>query len=411
MFSDTLHCHFFLLTFRLPLPVTKCCPVLWSQQYDFSLEKRSVRWGLDLAEAKAAEARAKEAADKQEAEDRERLAQAQDIDGKKRPSVPDDQDLLPPALNPVLAGLSHNAILTPLPAPSLGPRMTQPSTPQQHSLNLADFEREEDPFDKLELKTLDDKEELRSILQSQTQPLPPPSTSPPEVSQRASGSRDNSPSPPSTNTTSLTAKPGSAHKPNGLVALLDMNSLGRVGYETDERPCNIRSLTFPKLSDSSEPGLTRYSQLHAPVPAPRQSLPNGSPTVIAKSQIVIAPEPPCNTKSGAPKLVSSMSRPDFYKAGLYFVVRDRKKETKHALSFSHQVGTGSGSTGLPCGGALLSMTPSERQCVETLVGMGYSYEGVLRAMQRQGQNVEQVRPPSCYTAQKPGFLVYPPPNI
>lgn len=41
------------------------------------------------------------------------------------------------------------------------------------------------------------------------------------------------------------------------------------------------------------------------------------------------------------------------------------------------------------------MTPSERQCVETLVGMGYSYEGVLRAMQRQGQNVEQVRPLSC----------------
>lgn len=37
------------------------------------------------------------------------------------------------------------------------------------------------------------------------------------------------------------------------------------------------------------------------------------------------------------------------------------------------------------------MTPSERQCVETLVGMGYSYEGVLRAMQRQGQNVEQVK--------------------
>lgn len=39
------------------------------------------------------------------------------------------------------------------------------------------------------------------------------------------------------------------------------------------------------------------------------------------------------------------------------------------------------------------MTPSERQCVETLVGMGYSYEGVLRAMQRQGQNMEQVRLP------------------
>lgn len=290
------------------------CSVFWSQQYDFSLEKRSVRWALDMAEAKAAKARAQEAADKMEAENRERLAQAQDNDGKRGQSVTDDQDLLPPALNPVLAGLSHNAILTPLPAPSLGPRKTQPSTPQQHSLNLADFEREEDPFDKLELKTLDDKEELRSILQSQTQPLPPPSASPPEVSQRPSGSRDNSPSPPSTNTSSLTAKPGSTHKPNGLVAMLDMNSLGRAGYETDERPCNIRSLTFPKLSDSSEPELARYSQLHAPIPTPRQSLPNGSPTVIAKSQIVIAPGPSCNTKSGAPKLVSSMMCPDYYKA-------------------------------------------------------------------------------------------------
>lgn len=292
-------------------PLPTLVPIPRSQQYDFSLEKHSVRWGLELAEAKAAEARAQEAAAKQEAENRERLAQAQETDGKKAQSAADDQDLLPPALNPVLAGLSHNAILTPLPAPSLGPRKTQPSTPQQHSLNLADFEREEDPFDKLELKTLDDKEELRSILQSQTQPLPPPSVSPPEVSRRGSGSRENSPSPPSTNT-SLTAKAGFTHKPNGLVALLDMNSVGRAGYDADERPCNIRSLTFPKLSDSSEPEPTRYSPLPAPVPAPRHNLPNGSPPAIAKNQIVIAPEPPCSTKSGTPKLVSLMSRTDLH---------------------------------------------------------------------------------------------------
>lgn len=72
----------------------------------------------------------------------------------------------------------------------------------------------------------------------------------------------------------------------------------------------------------------------------------------------------------------------------------------------YQANTGSVSTGLPCGGALLSMTPSERQCVETLVGMGYSYEGVLRAMQRQGQNVEQVRTPFQHNAQKSGFPAY-----
>lgn len=88
-----------------------------------------------------------------------------------------------------------------------------------------------------------------------------------------------------------------------------------------------------------------------------------------------------------------------------------RKIPKRSPLFSHQASTGSGSTGLPCGGALLSMTPSERQCVETLVGMGYSYEGVLRAMQRQGQNVEQVRPPSHHRAQKSGNLVNSLPNI
>ncbi|XP_031133310.1 ubiquitin-associated protein 1 [Sander lucioperca] len=357
--------------FRCPakvgLPVGFCLPdcgsLLMVSQYDFSLEKRSVRWGVELAEARAAEARAEEAAAKQEAESRECLAQAQDIDGdggKKRRSAAEDQDLLPPALNPVLAGLSHNAILTPLPAPSLGPRKIQPSTPQLHSLNLADFEREEDPFDKLELKTLDDREELRNILQSQPQPQPqpPPSVSLPEVSQIGPVSRGNSPSPPSTNT-SLTAKPGYTHKPNGLVALLDMDRVGqpgRTGFDTDDRPCNIRSLTFPKLCDSGDPLPVRYSPIPAPIPASRQNLPNGSPPTIPKTQVIVAPEPTSHTKSGAPKPANP----------------------------------GSGTAGLPCGGALLSMTPSERQCVETLVGMGYSYEGVLRAMQRQGQNVEQV---------------------
>nr|XP_046240365.1 ubiquitin-associated protein 1 [Scatophagus argus]XP_046240366.1 ubiquitin-associated protein 1 [Scatophagus argus]XP_046240367.1 ubiquitin-associated protein 1 [Scatophagus argus] len=355
--------------FRCPakvgLPVGFCPPdcgsLLVDTQYDFSLERRSVRWGVELAEARAAEARAQEAAAKQEADSKECLAQAQDIDGtggKKPGSAAEDQDLPPPALNPVLAGLSHDAILTPLPAPSLGPRKTQPSTPQLHNLNLADFEREEDPFDKLELKTLDDKEELRNILQSQSQPLAPPSVSPPEVSQTKSASRGNSPSPPSTNT-SVIAKPGFTHKPNGLVALLDMDKVGhpgRAGFDTDERPCNIRSLTFPKLSDSGDPEPVKYSLLPTPIPAPRHNLPNGSPPVLPKTQVIVAPEPPSHTKSGAPKIANP----------------------------------GSGTAGLPCGGALLSMTPSERQCVETLVGMGYSYEGVLRAMQRQGQNVEQV---------------------
>ncbi|XP_038133768.1 ubiquitin-associated protein 1 [Cyprinodon tularosa] len=346
--------------FRCPakvgLPVGFCMPdykaVLADTKYDFTLERRSIRWGMDLADARAAAVRAEEAAAKQEAESRESVSG--DIDGgggNNLRSAAEDQDLPPPALNPVLAGLSHNAILTPLPAPRLGPRISQDNTPQPQNLNLADFEREEDPFDKLELKTLDDKEELRNILQSQ----PPPSVSPP---QQGSVSRGNSPSPPGTNT-SISSKPGFAHKPNGLVALLDIDKVGhpgRAGLETDDRPCNIRSLTFPKLSDSGEPESIKRSPASEPIPSPRRNLPRFHPPSLPKTQVIIAPEPPSHIKGGTPKPTNP----------------------------------GTGSTGLPCGGALLSMTPSERQCVETLVGMGYSYEEILRAMQRQGQNVEQV---------------------
>ncbi|KAM5328251.1 ubiquitin-associated protein 1 isoform 4-T7 [Glossophaga mutica] len=39
---------------------------------------------------------------------------------------------------------------------------------------------------------------------------------------------------------------------------------------------------------------------------------------------------------------------------------------------------------------LQTLSPSERQCVETVVNMGYSYECVLRAMKKKGENIEQI---------------------
>lgn len=349
--------------FRCPakvgLPVGFCLPdcgsVLSDLEYDFSLERRSVRWGRELADARAADARAEEAAAaaRQEAETQDGLTQDTDNRDGKGPGGK-DHDPPPPALNPVLAGLSHNDILTPLPAPSLGPKKTPPSTPQVHSLNLADFEREEDPFDKVELKTLDDKEELRTILQSQPQPLAPPSVSPPESAPMQAGSHGNA----LTNTnTSHPVKPGFVHKPNGFVSLMDMEGgggPGRGGLDLDDRPCNIRSLTFPKLSEpgDSEPGPIGYHPL--PFPVPRRNVVNGSPPAFPQTHVIVSPDPPSHPKNGAPKQ------------------------------------TNPGLGGLPCEGALVSLTQSERQCVETIVGMGYSYEGVLRAMQKQGQNVEQV---------------------
>uniref|UniRef100_A0A3P8VW72 Ubiquitin associated protein 1 n=1 Tax=Cynoglossus semilaevis TaxID=244447 RepID=A0A3P8VW72_CYNSE len=342
---------------KVGLPVGFCLPdcrsLLINTEYDFSLERRSVQWGLELANAEKKAAML-------EAEARDCSDQAQDNDGGgENTTMPatDNQDPPPPALNPVLVGLSHNAILTPLPAPSLGPRKTQPSTTHLHNLNLADFEREEDPFDKLELKTLDDKEELRNILQSQPQPQPPSSVS-------ESGSRANSPSPPSA-ITSHQSKTGFSHKPNGLVDLLNMDRVGhpgRAGLEVDDRPCNIRSLTFPKLSDSGDPEPLRYSKLPVPIPAFSENLSNGGPPTIPKTHVIIASE----------------SQTQQFRIG-------------NNVFCLFQANTGLGSSSLPCGGALLSMTPNERQCVETLVGMGYSYEDVLRAMQRQGQNIEQVR--------------------
>ncbi|KAK7877823.1 hypothetical protein WMY93_031531 [Mugilogobius chulae] len=321
--------------FRCPakvgLPVGFCLPdssLLLGAQYDFSLERRSVQWGLELAEARAAQARAEEVVRGQreaESSPGEESEPGCPADGTQQPP-----QQLPPALNPVLAALSHNAILTPLPAPSMCPRSSQPA-PAHHSLDLTDFEREEDPFDKLELKTLDDKEELKSILQSQPQPQPQPQPfSQPEGGQARAGTAPRRPS-------GAAQGKAFAHKPNGLVAV-------------DDRPCNIRSLSFPKLSDSEQPLAPPPLRQATP---PSTWLPNGSPQRTQRGEVIVEP---ALSKSGNAKPVNSVSC----------------------------------GAGLPCGGALLSMTPAERQCVETLVGMGYSYEGVLRAMQKQGQNVEQV---------------------
>ncbi|TRY95138.1 hypothetical protein DNTS_003850 [Danionella cerebrum] len=327
-----------------------CSAILSDFQYDFSLEQRTVEWGEELAKARQAEARATEATRQAAETNRQTVSQEADVGlvgGKKARPSDEQQDIFPPALNPVLAGLRHNDILTPLPAPTFGSLRPAPSSQVPQSLNLADFEREEDPFDKLELKTLDDKEELRSILQSQ----PQSSVSPPPLSEQ----------PPSSpcSTHPEPAKAVHFHKPNGLVALLDLELGGVVGGRIDsERPCNIRSLTFPKLSDPGDsPSETPVSFYPA---APAGSLPNGTPPSLHRTTLsnttILPQEQPAHPQNGTPK----QSKP--------LLVATRP----------------------PASTILVGLSPSERQCVETIVGMGYSYEGVLKAMQKQGQDVEQV---------------------
>lgn len=251
-----------------------------------------MRWGDELAKARASEAREAESIRAESESDRQVDCDTVLAGGKKaRPA--EEQDLLPPALNPVLAGLLHNAILTPLPAPSLGPAQPAASNntvPQ--SFNLADFEREEDPFDKLELKTINDKEELRSILQSQ------PHTS----------MSDLEPSEPN-DTPVAQSKPAVFHKPNGLVGLLDLkqSGLGGPGGQVDTgRPCNIRSLTFPKLSDPGDSPTEPPFIIYPAAPQSR-SLPNGTPHSLIRSTLhtsaTLAAELPGHTHNGTPKQV------------------------------------------------------------------------------------------------------------
>ncbi|XP_062867997.1 ubiquitin-associated protein 1 [Trichomycterus rosablanca] len=353
--------------FRCPakvgLPIGFCLPdcntLLSEMQYDFSLEKRSVCWGDELAKARASEAWEAESILAESEKDRQAALQDSDagLAGGKKARSAEEQDLLPPALNPVLAGLRHNAILTPLPAPSFGPAQPAASNPAPQSLNLADFEREEDPFDKLELKTINDKEELRSILQSQ-----------PQSSMSVSASDPSTQEP--NDTPHVQSKTAIFHKPNGLVGLLDLKQpgLGGMGSPTGQmdtgRPCNIRSLTFPKLSDPGDSPTDPPFNLYPAAPPQSRSLPNGTPPSLVRStphtSATLAVELPGHAHNGMPK--QSNPAP----------AAGAPSCTSHA------------------GGALNSLSPSERQCVETIVGMGYSYEGVLRAMQKQGQNVEQV---------------------
>ncbi|XP_035292337.1 ubiquitin-associated protein 1-like [Anguilla anguilla] len=315
--------------FRCPakvgLPVGFCVPDCTSAsaqfEYDFSLERRVVRWGKELEEARANQER-----ERREAESsRTRRAasgeqEAERSDGTPPPRHLDEKAPPPPALNPVLARLSHSDILMPLPAPSLAPprRPSPPGLPK--GFNLADFESAEDPFNKLELKTLNDKEELRSILlvQALTPPLPPP------------------------------VKTDLYHRTNGLVAPPKQEGPG--GRLDAGPPCNIRSLSFPKLSDSAPSPTPRHNLFNGTPPITRRALPQKDIIARLAHDGILKRSPPLPGTGPAPRPPGVVGE----------------------------------------GGALFGLTPGERQWVETIVAMGYPYEGVLKAMQRQGQNMEQV---------------------
>lgn len=69
-----------------------------------------------------------------------------------------------PWVNPVIANLSSD-ILLPVPIASVGKEIATESLPTESTFDMKLFDKEDDPFENLELQTLDDFEELRTVLQ------------------------------------------------------------------------------------------------------------------------------------------------------------------------------------------------------------------------------------------------------
>ncbi|KAL2294040.1 hypothetical protein Nmel_007751 [Mimus melanotis] len=225
-------------------------------QYNFSLEKKTIEWAEDIKKIEAAQ---RESEHKAEALANSKAA-SEDITkmGFLEGPCP---EVMPPPINPILASLQHNNILTPTPANSsaVKPKVLSPPHPKA-DFNPADFECEEDPFDKLELKTINDKEELKNILEIHV------GTPGPIVAQLLDNTLPKAESESvlqdekvltSIERATLDFKP--LHKPNGFITLPQLGNCekmslsSKVSLSPITSVSNIKSLSFPKLdSDESD---------------------------------------------------------------------------------------------------------------------------------------------------------------
>lgn len=213
-----------------------------SPQYDFSLERKTIEWAENIKRIQAVQ-------QEMERKAKETLANVKRASEEHLPEGCGPGAALPLPINPILAGMHHNSILTPTPANSSALKQKVLSPPHSKAdFNPADFECEEDPFDKLELKTLDDREELKNILQIHVDTTRPimaqlldgglPKVAPPSVlqDQEVLASLERA---------ALDLKP--LHKPNGLVTLPQLGGCEKMSLSPVTSVSNIKSLSFPKL--------------------------------------------------------------------------------------------------------------------------------------------------------------------
>nr|XP_020019428.1 ubiquitin-associated protein 1 isoform X2 [Castor canadensis] len=370
--------------------------------YDFSLEKKTIEWAEDIKKIREAQQEAERKAE--EAEAKANSKSGPEGDSKMSFSKTHSTATMPPPINPILASLQHNSILTPTRVSSSATKQKVLSPPHTKAdFNPADFECEEDPFDNLELKTIDEKEELRNILVGATGPIMAQLLDN-NLPRGGSGSvLQDEEVLASLERATLDFKP--LHKPNGFITLPQLGNCEKMSLSSKvslppiPAVSNIKSLSFPKLDsdDSNQKTVKLASTFHStsclrsgtarnslqPSTQSSASELNGDhtlglsalnldsgtevPTLPSSQMPSLSVLSVCTEESSPPNTGPTVTPPSFS-------VSQVPNMPSCPQAYSE----------------LQTLSPSERLCVETVVNMGYSYECVLRAMKKKGENIEQI---------------------
>ncbi|NXP37199.1 UBAP1 protein, partial [Leiothrix lutea] len=396
---------------KVGLPIGFCLSdssqLVRDSQYDFSLEKKTIEWAEDIKKIQAAQREAERKAEEALANSKA----APEDNTKMGFSEGPCPEAMPPPINPILASLQHNNILTPTPADTSSVKQKVLSPPHPKAdFNPADFECEEDPFDKLELKTIDDKEELKNILEIHV------GTTGPIVAQLLDNTLPKGGSEcvlqdeevlASIERATLDFKP--LHKPNGFITLPQLGNCekmslsSKVSLSPITSVSNIKSLSFPKL-DSDE-GDQKSSKLTSTFHS-TTCLRNG--TLLSSLQTCAQSKASelnghhtlglsaVNEDSGRETL-SPSSRLSSLAVSTVSTQEESSQSTSTTVTHQNfavsKVPNNSSCTkwlGSLAAELQQGLSPSERHCVETVVNMGYSPENVLKAMKKKGQNIDQV---------------------
>ncbi|XP_063280671.1 ubiquitin-associated protein 1-like isoform X2 [Prinia subflava] len=390
-------------------------------QYDFSLEKKTIEWAENIKKIEAAQREAEHKAEEALANSK---AASEDITKMEFSEGP-CPEVMPPPINPILTSMQHNNILTPTPANSSAVKQKVLSPPHPKAdFDPADFECEEDPFDKLELKTINDKEELKNILEIHV------GTTGPIVAQLLDNTLPKVESESvlqdekvltSIERATLDFKP--LQKPNGFITLPQLGNCekmslsSKVSLSPITSVSNIKSLSFPKLDsdESDQKSSTLMSTFHSPTclrngtllsslqtcAQSKTSELNGhhmvglsalnedsgmqTSTLSSSSRLPSLAVSTVCTEEESPQSTAIMVHPDYKETKILMVTHQNfpVSQVPNNTSYTKQSGD-------PTPELQQALSASERQCIETVVNMGYMPEDVLKAMKKKGQNIDQV---------------------